>query len=291
MSTGSTSVKCWLGNWTFTSSPPECSPSPCTLPDLKFGLYAEGYRSGLTINHGNFIQYECKKGFTKGTEVVPRCIQGQLKPEPPHCISFAVLNSDRVREDVDKNVYNEYEFDEEDEEDGSVENDEKMILKSVSESDQMLLESLSELEFRLNHSQGEQQKVSSSNESSMSKPYSFRTKSWNISLDHFPGPNDQSNETGDEQMEREAIYLEISANKSCFFSPPATVSNVIAFHGDVILDSNTEFLAGTELTFRCSDIGKYELVGSPRRTCTYGKWTGKDATCFGLSQEHDYACE
>ena len=40
---------------------------------------------------------------------------------------------------------------------------------------------------------------------------------------------------------------------------------------------------------RCQDIGKFAFVGSVRRRCSRGKWTGMEPQCFGLSQENDYA--
>ena len=40
---------------------------------------------------------------------------------------------------------------------------------------------------------------------------------------------------------------------------------------------------------RCSDIGKYALLGSVRRRCSRGEWTGMKPVCFGLNQENDFA--
>lgn len=66
----------------------------------------------------------------------------------------------------------------------------------------------------------------------------------------------------------------------------------MAFLGDKMIDEEeTEHPPHTELVFRCKDIGKYSLIGSIRRRCTHGDWDGVKPTCYGLSQENDYACK
>lgn len=77
-------------------------------------------------------------------------------------------------------------------------------------------------------------------------------------------------------------------NKSCEFrnSEP----NLVAFQDDRMITANhSEMNAGTELVFRCSDIGKFSMIGSVRRRCINGEWDGIKPACFGLSQENDYA--
>lgn len=79
-------------------------------------------------------------------------------------------------------------------------------------------------------------------------------------------------------------------NRSCVFRN--TEPNLEAFQGDRrITDDALHFPPGAELVFRCKDIGKYSLVGSVRRRCVYGDWDGVKPSCFGLSQENDYARE
>lgn len=79
-------------------------------------------------------------------------------------------------------------------------------------------------------------------------------------------------------------------NKSCIFYN--TEPNLVAFLGDKMIDEEeTEHPPHTELVFRCKDIGKYSLIGSVRRRCTHGDWDGVKPTCYGLSQENDYACK
>lgn len=83
--------------------------------------------------------------------------------------------------------------------------------------------------------------------------------------------------------------LKAKENYSCVYEN--TDPNVWAFIGDKRIEENEELPAGTELVMRCTDIGKYNLIGSQRRKCLYGDWDGETPHCFGLSQEHDYACE
>ncbi|GBM84424.1 Locomotion-related protein Hikaru genki [Araneus ventricosus] len=79
-------------------------------------------------------------------------------------------------------------------------------------------------------------------------------------------------------------------NKSCVFVN--TEPNLVAFMGDeLIVDEETEHPPHTELVFRCKDIGKYSLIGSVRRRCIHGDWDGVKPSCYGLSQENDYALE
>lgn len=86
----------------------------------------------------------------------------------------------------------------------------------------------------------------------------------------------------------EDVNLEERRNRSCIFLNDDP--NVWAYLGDrKLVDEEEEFPPDTELVFRCIDIGKFNLIGSVRRRCEYGYWTGIKATCIGLSQEHDYA--
>lgn len=241
VSTGSPTSKCWFGNWTFTSSEPQCSPAPCTLPDLNHGLYSVGYRSGLIISHGSFIQYECSKGYTKGSEVIPRCIQGKLKPEPPHCFSLDVFNPPNDGDSSlpwDENANEKYR---------------PRLHDGLPTEDCQDLNTTNAYDRNQGEDDGE-----------------------------------KSEEAENVRNQKKIEDMELLVNKSCSFFPP-TASNILAFYGDTVLDSPMEFDPGTELTYRCSDIGKYQLVGSSKRTCSYGSWTGMEVTCYGRSQEHDYA--
>ncbi|KAL1427369.1 hypothetical protein MTO96_017425 [Rhipicephalus appendiculatus] len=94
-------------------------------------------------------------------------------------------------------------------------------------------------------------------------------------------------EDGAQQL---SVPKEERRNRSCVFRN--TEPNLEAFQGDRrITDDTLHFPPGSELVFRCKDIGKYSLVGSVRRRCVYGDWDGVKPSCFGLSQENDYALE
>ncbi|XP_022235401.1 uncharacterized protein LOC111083286, partial [Limulus polyphemus] len=71
-----------------------------------------------------------------------------------------------------------------------------------------------------------------------------------------------------------------------------TEPHLVAFQGDKELtDEISEISPGSELIFRCSDVGKFRLIGSVRRKCLHGDWTGMTPSCHGLSQKNDYALE
>jgi hypothetical protein len=55
----------------------------------------------LTISHGSVIEFHCKPDYVKGVQVPPRCIEGRLMPEPPHCIEH-----DLVMNILNTKVYN-----------------------------------------------------------------------------------------------------------------------------------------------------------------------------------------
>ena len=100
------------------------------------------------------------------------------------------------------------------------------------------------------------------------------------------------------------------ANGTCHFRN--NEPNVVSFYNDLeIREDIVEFPPGTTITsryllqflliikyllkilkvfrFRCTDIGKFELIGSIERTCIHSEWTGTKPQFFGLNQENDYA--
>ncbi|KAG7173717.1 Locomotion-related protein Hikaru genki-like 2 [Homarus americanus] len=69
-------------------------------------------------------------------------------------------------------------------------------------------------------------------------------------------------------------------NKSCTWRK--SEPNVVTFYNDQEV---------TEEVSRCFDIGKYSLIGSTRRRCIDGQWSGDKPACFGLNQENDYSLD
>ncbi|XP_022257368.1 protein lev-9-like, partial [Limulus polyphemus] len=90
--------------------------------------------------------------------------------------------------------------------------------------------------------------------------------------------------------EERKSFIHNRKNRNCTFrnSDP----HLVAFHGDKQLKKGVmQFLPHSELVFRCQDIGKFSLIGSVRRFCVMGEWTGVKPSCYGLSQENNYALE
>ncbi|CAG2116797.1 unnamed protein product, partial [Medioppia subpectinata] len=86
---GAPTMRCWYGEW--TSPQPQCIAAPCALPTIRNGYYSGGYRSGLTISHGSVIEFHCKPNYVRGVQEPPRCFEGRLMPEPPHCIEHDLV--------------------------------------------------------------------------------------------------------------------------------------------------------------------------------------------------------
>lgn len=60
-------------------------PAPCELPPVQHGQYLSGYRAGLTIANGSFVNYQCDHEFVKITTVPTECFRGELLPKKPAC--------------------------------------------------------------------------------------------------------------------------------------------------------------------------------------------------------------
>ncbi|RWS13910.1 Sushi: von Willebrand factor type A: EGF and pentraxin domain-containing protein 1-like protein, partial [Dinothrombium tinctorium] len=369
-SRGSHSMRCWYGNWSAHATP-ECVPAPCSLPEIVSGYYVKGYRAGLTIAHGSFIQYECDSGFVQAAEVPPRCIEGRLMPHPPHCIERKFLTNSVVegsgREVITRN----------DDSDENVDYEDELRLKELLKVDQALLSgqdpnkigkwcaSPDKLEHVLKHSIASSDATSDSTTLSLISVAEINDESFNATninesekaynLTQFtttpfslePNVSTIENKTIDNSSKSsdsgrtyppntELIFrcvpiaganhkrykytrkrswkitcedgdwfgrpipcdeevdfsIEELANRTCYYSPETTKGhNVLAFFQDKLLEEYEEFPPSTVLLFRCVDIGKYTLIGSTRRKCTLGDWDGVRPTCYGLSQEHDYALE
>lgn len=82
----------------------------------------------------------------------------------------------------------------------------------------------------------------------------------------------------------------MNVNSTCIFRNQEP--NVISFFNDQqIREDVVEFPAGTVLISRCTDIGKYAMIGPNKRRCMGGDWDGSKPACFGLNQENDYSME
>ncbi|XP_015785992.1 sushi, von Willebrand factor type A, EGF and pentraxin domain-containing protein 1-like isoform X2 [Tetranychus urticae] len=116
----------------------------------------------------------------------------------------------------------------------------------------------------------------------------FRKTTWKIICDS----SGSWSASGVPCEEEEDVNLDYLANKSCTFESGITIGeNVLAFIEDSQTVHDTDYPPGTTIHVRCVDIGKYSLHGSAQRKCVYGDWDGIKPTCYGLSQQHDYALE
>ncbi|XP_023218660.1 sushi, von Willebrand factor type A, EGF and pentraxin domain-containing protein 1-like isoform X2 [Centruroides sculpturatus] len=272
---GPESLRCWYGEWAVDNYP-ECIPRPCELPVIPDGNYLSGYRAGLTISHGSSVDYECKPNYVKPTEEPVRCSEGQLRPEPPACHHYSILinaagfgdgrrpcqSPERLQNTL---IYPAI----------------RSLPPSVTLRDQEEIDSSQLI--------GENEKTQPHGTEVRFKCITGITgekTTWKIVCQD----GDWVGGTYKCEAEQETIPLEERKNKSCIYrnSEP----HLVAFQGDrKITEEFSEFPPFTELIFRCRDIGKFSLRGSIRRRCENGEWDGVKPSCFGLSQENDYALE
>ncbi|XP_064458816.1 sushi, von Willebrand factor type A, EGF and pentraxin domain-containing protein 1-like isoform X2 [Ornithodoros turicata] len=285
---GNPQLRCWQGRWS-TDESPDCLPEPCELPAIAEGLYLGGYRAGLTISPGSSVEYACDEPVAQPVPPSPlRCAEGKLRPGPPKCITLADQDPSAVIRQT-----------------GPLEMASTPPILTTVTTPQI----------------GGQRGCSAPERMHQTLVYpSAQATSWSDARDEakatleFPhgtevvfrcvdGAGGERNtwkllcESGNwlgrpEKCDEQRVRLpkEERRNKSCTFRN--TELNLEAFQGDRRIDQdNVEFPAGTELVFRCKDIGKYSLIGSIRRRCVYGEWDGLRPSCFGLSQENDYALE
>ncbi|KAH7983928.1 hypothetical protein HPB52_015378 [Rhipicephalus sanguineus] len=291
---GQPELRCWQGQWT-PSLLPECLPEPCELPALRGGRYLGGYRTGLTISPGSSVEYACDEPHLRQWPPSPlRCRMGRLQPAPPTCLpppqtpsaagsglgaaspgppsggdavprrATSPPPSDRPCSAPER-LHNALAFrssspSRSEEEDG--EEDSRGLLQFPHGT---------EVVFRCIDSAGGGER-----------------STWKLLCEDgsWLGRPEKC-EDGAQQL---SVPKEERRNRSCVFRN--TEPNLEAFQGDRrITDDTLHFPPGSELVFRCKDIGKYSLVGSVRRRCVYGDWDGVKPSCFGLSQENDYALE
>ncbi|XP_023331995.1 sushi, von Willebrand factor type A, EGF and pentraxin domain-containing protein 1 [Eurytemora carolleeae] len=67
--------------------------------------------------------------------------------------------------------------------------------------------------------------------------------------------------------------------------------NLVAFLGDRMLSSEDIIPEGSKVVFRCSDIGKFKLIGASHLLCKSGVLSENVPTCEGLNQQYNYAEE
>ncbi|XP_023215881.1 sushi, von Willebrand factor type A, EGF and pentraxin domain-containing protein 1-like isoform X1 [Centruroides sculpturatus] len=274
---GSESSRCWYGQWS-TKKMPECVPGPCVLPIIEDGYYLGGYRAGLTISHQSSIDYSCSSAHEKASADTIRCIKGQLLPQEPRCDKITPSLPPATYTKKKWKLYGELT------DAASLAN----TRRSCSLPKPLKQSLIFNAAIKPSYLEG------ASNNGALSKyphgteilykclvPLRGKKISWKIICE-------DGNWIGRAEECDEKI-VEYS-NKNCTFK--RTDQNLVMFIGDRKLAGDLiEFETGTEIIFRCRDIGKYQLRGSIRLRCRGGKWDGIPPICIGLSQESDYALE
>ncbi|XP_065167243.1 CUB and sushi domain-containing protein 3-like isoform X3 [Atheta coriaria] len=272
---GMSVLRCWHGDWTATTFP-ECNPAPCILPDISHGQYSSGYRAGLTISNGSFVNFQCDEEYTKSTSQPIECILGDLYPRRPACrdnSTFPSPDSPHYMGGTD-------------------------IIKGGD---------ITELEYGSAKSCGPPAKVQGSLIYRNGEPlvddernFPHNTEVTFNCIESIMGEKNTwrivcedgswigrslncENEDGGKKHHG-------NNNSTCLFRNQEP--NVISFYNDQhIREDVVEFPAGATLVSRCIDIGKYAMIGPNIRHCMGGEWDGPKPSCFGLNQENDYSME
>ncbi|XP_065288915.1 sushi, von Willebrand factor type A, EGF and pentraxin domain-containing protein 1 isoform X4 [Dermacentor albipictus] len=313
---GQPELRCWQGQWT-PGLLPECLPEPCELPALRGGRYLGGYRAGLTISPGSSVEYACDEPHLRQWPPSPlRCRMGRLQPAPPTCLpppqtpSAPVSGLGAAPEEAPQPESAPVAVVEEAQ--GSTASPgppgggdavpRRATSPPPSDRPCSAPERLhNALAFRSSSPSKSEEDGGEDSRGLLQFPHGtevvFRCidsagggerSTWKLLCEDgsWLGRPEKC-EDGAQQL---SVPKEERRNRSCVFRN--TEPNLEAFQGDRrITDDTLHFPPGSELVFRCKDIGKYSLVGSVRRRCVYGDWDGVKPSCFGLSQENDYALE
>ncbi|XP_075546838.1 sushi, von Willebrand factor type A, EGF and pentraxin domain-containing protein 1-like [Dermacentor variabilis] len=313
---GQPELRCWQGQWT-PGLLPECLPEPCELPALRGGRYLGGYRAGLTISPGSSVEYACDEPHLRQWPPSPlRCRMGRLQPAPPTCLpppqtpSAPVSGLGAAPEEAPQPESAPVAVVEEAQ--GSTASPgppgggdavpRRATSPPPSDRPCSAPERLhNALAFRSSSPSRSEEDGGEDSRGLLQFPHGtevvFRCidsagggerSTWKLLCEDgsWLGRPEKC-EDGAQQL---SVPKEERRNRSCVFRN--TEPNLEAFQGDRrITDDTLHFPPGSELVFRCKDIGKYSLVGSVRRRCVYGDWDGVKPSCFGLSQENDYALE
>lgn len=313
---GQPELRCWQGQWT-PGLLPECLPEPCELPALRGGRYLGGYRAGLTISPGSSVEYACDEPHLRQWPPSPlRCRMGRLQPAPPTCLPPPQTPSapgsglgaapEEAPQPESAPVAVVEEAQGSTASPGPPSGGDAIPRRATSPPPSDRPCSAPErlhnaLAFRSSSTSRSEEDGGEDSRGLLQFPHGtevvFRCidsagggerSTWKLLCEDgsWLGRPEKC-EDGAQQL---SVPKEERRNRSCVFRN--TEPNLEAFQGDRrITDDTLHFPPGSELVFRCKDIGKYSLVGSVRRRCVYGDWDGVKPSCFGLSQENDYALE
>ncbi|XP_041978220.1 uncharacterized protein LOC121732407 isoform X2 [Aricia agestis] len=274
---GPTNLRCWLGEWAVTSMP-ECVAAPCELPLLNGATYEAGYRAGLTVAHASSVSIACEPG--RSPPATLNCHLGRLQPtvhdfcrplanlSRPRPTSEFQSGSDIVREDISE-------------------------LEPDLPGKAMECGPPARVQGTLIYRDG-----SEVNETTPTGGYPHGTEVTFRCIASIMGEKttwilicENGNWVGKSFNceELEAQSEELLSNNTCTFRNEEP--HVVSFYNDLEITETVDFPPGAVIISRCSDIGKYAMVGSQTRRCIGGVWDGVKPTCFGLNQENDYAME
>uniref|UniRef100_A0A1B6DCY4 Sushi, von Willebrand factor type A, EGF and pentraxin domain-containing protein 1 n=2 Tax=Clastoptera arizonana TaxID=38151 RepID=A0A1B6DCY4_9HEMI len=267
---GPGNLKCWYGQWA-VSSLPDCTPAPCELPHISHGQYLLGYRAGLTIGNGSTVTFQCDSEYKASTLAPVECVLGELRPRTPSC----------------KRDGGEY-----------------MAGGDITKAGEMgVVDYLS----GLRGSCGPPARVQGSLIFKNGEPLGEAERSfpdgtevtfnciasimgekttWRIVCEDGSWLGRSLNCDLEDPQDSSSV----KDNSTCIFRNSEPY--VSTFYRDQpITEDVVEFTSGSVLYFRCTDIGKYAMIGSSRRRCSQGEWDGQRPSCFGLNQENDYALD
>ncbi|XP_037959565.1 uncharacterized protein LOC119688947 isoform X2 [Teleopsis dalmanni] len=262
---GSAQLRCAHGSWSVNAFS-ECISIPCTLPTINGVIYEGGYRSGLTIGHGSSVNVHCDHS-TNTMPIEMSCNKGILSPQTIHCETGSrksreefLLESKADSSDLDESTNSTDELQNVTEEakmcgPPSI-SDGALVYRNGDSDAEGIYESGTEIYFNcIPSAAGER-------------------NTWKIICENGQWIGRSYN----------------CANGTCLFKN--NEPNVVSFYNDLeIREDSVEFPPGATIISRCTDIGKFALVGSNERTCIHSEWTGTKPACFGLNQENDYAME
>ncbi|XP_073824682.1 hig-anchoring scaffold protein isoform X2 [Musca autumnalis] len=275
---GAAQLRCGHGSWSVNAFS-KCVSVACTLPNIPGLIYEGGYRAGLTIGQDSSVNARCNYS-TNTLPIEMTCNKGTIKPQNIQCES----GMRKSRQEIVKIV------------EPLNESKEKISSTNVLDT--------SEMEESYNSTDDQ----NTTEETKMCGPPTLTDgaliyKNGDIDIEgvYESGTEIYFNCIPSASGERNTwkIICENGewigrsyncANGTCLFKN--NEPNVVSFYNDLeIREDVVEFPPGATITSRCTDIGKFELVGSIERTCIHSEWTGVKPQCFGLNQENDYAME
>ncbi|KAI8119427.1 Locomotion-related protein Hikaru genki [Lucilia cuprina] len=278
---GSAQLRCAHGSWSVKAFS-ECVSVACTLPNITGLIYEGGYRAGLTIGHGSSVYVRCNHSSST-LPIEMTCSKGVINPQNIHCetgmrksreeiITDSMAAESKENEDNSIDLSHTLDTSDMEEESNSTDdhNDESKMCGPPTMNEGALIY------------------VNDKNNMKIERIYESGTE---IYFNCIPSASGERNTWKIICENGQWIGRSYNcANGTCLFRN--NEPNVVSFYNDLeIREDVVEFPPGATITSRCTDIGKFELIGSIERTCIHSEWTGTKPQCFGLNQENDYAME